>query len=110
MTMETVDSRLTRIGVFYDGNFFWYVSNYYAYVHHRKARLSISGLHEFIRDQVSKSEGIDGRYCQIVDAHYFRGRFSALEAQNRQKLFADRTWDDVLMREGVVTHYLPMTS
>jgi hypothetical protein len=27
------DSKLTRIGVFYDGNFFFHVSNYYHYSH-----------------------------------------------------------------------------
>ncbi len=106
--METVDTRMTRIGVFYDGNFFWHVSTYYNYAHPRKARLSIKGLHEFICEQVSKSESVDKRYCQIVDAHYFRGRFSAQQADERQKLMTDRVWDDVLMREGVVTHYLPM--
>jgi cold shock CspA family protein/uncharacterized LabA/DUF88 family protein len=108
--METVDSRLTRIGVFYDGNFFWHVSTYYNYVHWRRARLDIKGLHEFIRNRVSKSEDVDPQYCQIVDVHYFRGRFSAHQAQARQALMADRQWDDVLMREGVITHYLPMTS
>jgi hypothetical protein len=31
-------------------------------------------LHEFVRHQVAESEGCDVKYCQIVDAHYFRGR------------------------------------
>jgi cold shock CspA family protein len=43
-----------------------------------------------------------------VDAHYFRGRLPAHEAQSRQKLLTERLWDDVLMRQGVVTHYLPL--
>jgi cold shock CspA family protein len=102
-------SRLTRIGVFYDGNYFFRVSNYYNYSHSRRSRLSIDGLHAFIREQVAREEGVDPRYCQIVDAHYFRGRISAIEAQNRQKLLAERQWDDVLMRQGVVTHYLPLS-
>lgn len=100
--------KLTRIGVFYDGNFFFKVSNYYKYAHARRARISISGLHEFVRHQVSHEEGVEERFCQIVDAHFFRGRFSAKSAEERQQLYHDRVFDDILMGEGVVTHYLPM--
>jgi cold shock CspA family protein/uncharacterized LabA/DUF88 family protein len=100
---------LTRIGVFYDGNYFLHVSNYYNYVHPRKRRLSISGLHQFIRHQVATEEGIDPRHSQIVDAHYFRGRLNAQEASQRgNQLYYERVFDDILMSEGVVTHYLPL--
>ncbi|HXB70074.1 MAG TPA: NYN domain-containing protein [Candidatus Acidoferrales bacterium] len=102
------DSKLTRIGVFYDGNFFSHVSNYYHYSHDRKARISVAGLHEFIRHQVADSEGSDVKYCQIVDSHYFRGRPKAFEAEQRGVLLRERAFDDVLVREGVVTHYLPL--
>jgi cold shock CspA family protein/uncharacterized LabA/DUF88 family protein len=102
-------SRLTRIGVFYDGNFFSHVSNYYCYQHERRARLSVTGLHEFIREEVAKAEGVDRRYCQVVDAHYFRGRLSASAARDREVLMGERKWDDVLMRTGIVTHYLPLS-
>lgn len=106
--MNTTQSRLTRVGVFYDGNFFAHVSNYYVHKHDRHARISIAGLHEFIRNEVAKNEGTDARYCQIVDAHYFRGRLSAAEAEKRNALLGERAFDDVLMRAGVTTHYLPM--
>ncbi|MBC7446489.1 MAG: NYN domain-containing protein [Hymenobacteraceae bacterium] len=103
-----MDTKLTRIGVFYDGNYFLHVSNYYTYQHARHARLSVSGLHQFIRQSVATEEATDPRTCHIVDAHYFRGRLSAAEAQRANKLFADRQFDDILMKEGVVTHYLPI--
>ena len=103
-----MDTKLTRIGVFYDGNYFLHVSNYYTYQHSRHARLSVSGLHQFIRQSVAVEEDVDPRTCHIVDAHYFRGRLSAAEAQRANKLFADRQFDDILMKEGVVTHYLPI--
>lgn len=107
--MPTPTSRLTRIGVFYDGNYFLHVSNYYNYSHERRSRISISGLHAFIRQQVAKEEGVNERLCQIVDAHYFRGRLNAHEANQRgNQLFYDRLFDDILMSEGVVTHYLPV--
>lgn len=106
--MDSFDPKLMRIGVFYDGNYFYHVSNYYKYTHSRRSRLSIPGLHEFIRNQVAEAEGVDIRYCQIVDAHYFRGRLTAQEANDRQLLLAERTFDDILMREGITTHYLPL--
>ncbi|MBK7874008.1 MAG: NYN domain-containing protein [Saprospiraceae bacterium] len=101
--------KLTRIGVFYDGNYFLHVSNYYNYDHPRKKRLSIAGLHEFIRGQIAQDEDTDVRLCQIVDAHYFRGRLNAQEASQRGNvLYYDRVFDDILMSEGVTTHYLPL--
>lgn len=103
-------NRLTRIGVFYDGNFFSHVSNFYAYQHSRKARISIEGLHSFIRHRVADLEHTDHRYCQIVDSHYFRGRLTAAQARERdsEMLYRERIFDMVLISEGVVTHYLPL--
>ncbi len=107
--IENPDSKLMRIGVFYDGNFFAHVSNYYKYSHARKARISIPGLHEFIKGHAASLEGADVRFCHIVDAHFFRGRYSARDAQAKeQQLYNDRVLDDILMSEGVVTHYLPL--
>jgi cold shock CspA family protein len=101
-------NELLRIGVFYDGNFFFHVSNYYHYHHERRARISVGGLHEYVRHQVAESEGCDVRYCQIVDTHYFRGRPRAKDADQRGVLLKERLFDDVLVSEGVVTHYLPL--
>lgn len=107
--MQLVNTNLRKIGVFYDGNYFLHVSNYYNYTHHRKSRISISGLHEFIKHKVASLEEIDHRLCHIVDAHYFRGRISAQEAQEREGLlYYDRVFEDILMSESVVTHYLPI--
>lgn len=104
-----MNDALTRIGVFYDGNYFLQVSNYYAYGHPRQKRLSVSGLHEFIRHQVALEGEFDVRLCKIVDSHYFRGRLSASEASQRgDTLYWDRVFDDILMSEGVITHYLPL--
>lgn len=103
-------SPLLRIGVFYDGTYFSHVSNYYLYEHDRKARISITGLHEFIREEIAKLESLDKRYCQIVDAHYFRGRLSAKQAQAQDALYRDRQFDDVLIREGVTMHLLPVAA
>jgi uncharacterized LabA/DUF88 family protein/cold shock CspA family protein len=104
-------SSLVKIAVFYDGNYFYHISNYYNYVHERKSRISIKGLHGFIRRKVAELEGaaMGYKHCPIVDAHYFRGRLSASEASAKGKqLYYDRVFDDILMSEGVTTHYLPL--
>jgi len=106
-----MQDKMTRIGVFYDGNYFLHVSNYYNYDHPRKRRLSISGLHQFIKQEVAVEEQSSANLCQIVDAHYFRGRLSAQEAHQRGSvLYWDRVFDDILMSAGVTTHYLPLRS
>lgn len=109
MMQQTFDTKLTRIGVFYDGNYFFHVSNYYRYHHAQHARISIKGLHDFIRHEVAEKEQTDVRYCQIVDAHYFRGRLSATDAQEKDKLYGERVFEDVLINEGVTTHFLPLS-
>ncbi|MDZ4839567.1 MAG: NYN domain-containing protein [Bacteroidota bacterium] len=107
--MALAENTLTRIGVFYDGNYFLHVSNYYNYVNDRKRRISITGLHEFIKYRVAELEKIEPRLTQVVDAHYFRGRLNAAEANQRpNQLYFERVFDDILMSAGVTTHYLPV--
>jgi uncharacterized LabA/DUF88 family protein/cold shock CspA family protein len=104
-----MQTKLTKIGVFYDGNYFLHISNYYNYNHPKKNRISISGLHDFICYQTSQLEETKQHLCQIIDAHYFRGRLNAQEAsQKGNLLYYDRVFDDILMSEGVITHYLPV--
>lgn len=101
-------TKLTRIGLFYDGNYFLHVSNYYAFNHPRNSRLSLRGLHDFIRHQVAKLEDTEAEICQIVDMHFFRNRISAIDAQQRGNLlYYDRVFEDILTWEGVTIHYLP---
>lgn len=102
------DGKLIRIGVFYDGNFFYHISNYYNYEHERRSRLSIAGLHDFVCHSVADYEGTDPRFCQVVDAHYFRGRLNAFDAQESNRLLSERIFDDILIQENVTTHYQPL--
>ena len=95
-----------RIGIFYDGYYFYKISNYYKYEHERKSRISISGLHEFIRSKIARLTQMDVRRCQIIDAHYFKGRSSAKDLG--EKVQSERIFEDILMRENIVSHYLPI--
>lgn len=86
------------------------MSDYCRYHHERAARISIPGLHEFIRDEFAKHEHVDARFCNIVEAHYFRGRFSADDAERHDALLRERKFEDVLIRSGVTPHFLLMPS
>jgi len=103
------NNRLIRIGVFYDGNYLIHVSNYYQYSHTRKSRISIAGLHKFIRKQVAGLESVEERFCKIVDAHYFRGRLNANDALHQDDfILNERKFEDILGDEWVTTHFLPV--
>ncbi len=107
--MNKTSNPLVRIAVCYDGNFFSHVSNYYKYAHDVSSRISISGLHDFIRHSVATEEELPSiNFCPIVQSHFFRGRFSAKVADERQCLYNDRVFDDILMWEGVQVHYMPI--
>jgi uncharacterized LabA/DUF88 family protein/cold shock CspA family protein len=97
---------ILRIGIFYDGYYFYKVSNYYKYEHDKKSRISISGLHDFIRSEIAALTETDVRQCRSIDAHYFKGRSSAKELG--EKVQSERVFEDILMRENIVSHYLPL--
>lgn len=108
-----MDNQLKRIAVFYDGTFFQKIGQFYKYAHRRQSYLDQSGLHDFLRNRIAalESNGND-RLCQIVESHFFRGRFSLKSVQNKtdpqKTMEADRFQDQLLMHAGIVAHYYPM--
>ena len=99
---------LTRIALFYDGSYFMKTSQYFKKQLTRNAYLTFTGFHEYVRHKVAEKERRDVAFCQIVEAHFFRGRFSLTSAQQKQSLDDDRFVDQLLMYAGIVTHYYPM--
>jgi len=98
-----------KIGVFYDGNYFLHVSNYYNYFHALRQRLSLPGFHRFICRLVEEAEDAPLGAARVMSAHYFRGRLSAQEANQRgNQLYNDRVFDDILMSMGISSHFLPL--
>jgi hypothetical protein len=98
-------SRFIRIAVFYDGTFYSKLSAYYKYQHKRQSNLTFTGLHEFVRHKIAEKEEIDVAFCQIVEAHFFRGRFSLTATKAKKALESDRFVDQLLMYAGIVSHY-----
>lgn len=100
--------KLVRIATFIDGGYFDEVSKYYKFQHPRASRLNVGGVMEFIQEEVAAWENVDANFCQIVESHYFRGRFSTAKASEAGKLEDERRFDEVLMRAGVIQHYQPV--
>lgn len=100
-----------KIGIFYDGNYWTTVSNYYNFIHPLKARLNVSGLHNLIASEISTSFYESDEECYVTEAHFFKNRYSAQDAKDRgNQLYYDRIVDDILMYEGVLPHYIPVRS
>lgn len=104
----TMSEKIIRIGVFYDGNYLYHVSNYYVFHHRYRERLSISGLHDYIREALAQLENTRPEYCRIVDAHYFRGRYPTAISEQKGWIRGERIFEDVLMYNGVTTHFWPV--
>lgn len=110
MKANMPETKINRtIGVFYDGGFYAYVNDYYVYTHDRRAFISAPGLHEFICHEIGKHERVDAKYCQIMEAHHFRGQFFADDAGEHGGLHRDGKVEDSLSKAGVEFHSLPMS-
>ncbi|NUT91090.1 MAG: NYN domain-containing protein [Saccharothrix sp.] len=89
-----------RIGVFYDGTWFAYVSDYFATVHPRAARVSLDGFHDSLRWYVHTVVNRPLDECVVSEAHYVRGRIETPAV----------AFDAVLAAAGVVRHDMPLHS
>jgi uncharacterized LabA/DUF88 family protein/cold shock CspA family protein len=96
-----------KIGVFYDGNFVNHVSEYYAFRHPVKSRLSLKGLEEYVINQIATRKNIETHHCKVVESHLYKGRSTARAADERDVLYGERVFDDACMYDGITTHYLP---
>ena len=95
-----------RIGIYFDGHYFYKVSNYYKFDHSRQSRISIQGLRSYICGEVATRYDADANDCKVVEAHYFRGR--AIKSGSEKAIVGERFFEDALTKEGVDLHYLPL--
>ncbi|MGW6448548.1 NYN domain-containing protein [Lentzea sp. NPDC055074] len=87
-----------RIGVFYDGTWFAYLSDFYATAHPRGARVSLDGLHDAVRWYVHTETGRPLDECVVAEAHYVRGRIET----------PAESFDRALAAAGITRHDLPL--
>lgn len=84
--------------MFYDGTWFAHVSDFYATKHHRAARLALGGLHDSLRWYIHSAAGLDLDDCEVVQAHYVRGRSAT----------PSTAFDTVLANADVTRHDLEL--
>lgn len=103
----------TRIAVMIDGSYFNRVSNYYKFEHGTGRRLSLSGLLEFIRTATADMEDVSRIRTRVVEAHYFRGRYTLRDLDDRarsasfveESLRNDRVFDQILAASNITPHF-----
>ncbi len=91
------------IGVFIDGGYFAKIDE--GLNKKKMGRVNVSGLLKFIPELIGKRFGIDHKLLYITESHYYRGRFRAAEAKNRNLLLSEREFEDTLIENDIICHY-----
>ena len=91
------------IGVFIDGGYFAKIDEGLAASN--SGKVNVKGLLKFIPEMIARQFGIDQKTLYITEAHYYRGRFRASDAENRHLLLEERKFEDSLIENDIIFHY-----
>ena len=91
------------IGVFIDGGYFAKIDEGLA--KKKMGKVNVKGLFQYIPEMIASQFGIDRKLLYITEAHYYRGRFKATDAENRNLLFEERQFEDTLIENDIIFHY-----
>ncbi len=91
------------IGVFIDGGYFAKIDEGLA--KKKMGRVNLKALLKYIPEMIGKQFGIDRKLLYITESHYYRGRFRAKEAENRNLLLSERLFEDTLIENDIICHY-----
>lgn len=91
------------IGVFIDGGYYAKINEGLARTH--KGTVNLKNLLKVIPELIGKEYGIDRKILHVTEAHYYRGRFRAKDAEKRNLLLEEREFEDVLIENDVLCHY-----
>ena len=91
------------IGVFIDGGYFAKIDEGLA--RKKMGKVNVKGLFQYIPEMISRQFGIDRKLLYITEAHYYRGRFKASDAENRNLLLEERKFEDSLIENDIIFHY-----
>lgn len=92
------------IGVFIDGGYFAKIGEG---LQEKKTAsgVNVKGLFNFIPEVIARNFGIDRKLLYITEAHYYRGRFRAEDADDRNLLLSERKFEDTLIENDIIFHY-----
>ena len=91
------------IGVFIDGG-------YYAKINEGLEKVGLSpvnltNLFKFIPEIIAQKENLDPKKLYITEGHYYRGRYRADIAEDKDLLYKERLFEDSLIDNDVIFHY-----
>ncbi len=91
------------IGVFIDGGYFAKIDE--GLKQKNMGKVNIKALLQFIPELIGKQFGIERKLLYITESHYYRGRFRASEAEDRNLLLSERKFEDTLIENDILCHY-----
>ena len=89
------------IGVFIDGGYYAKINEGFG----GTRKVNLKGLLSFITGRIAKDENIERRHLSITECHYYRGRYRAEEARQKNLLLDERKFEDMLIENDVIFHY-----
>ena len=101
MTLAMAHETNYSVGVFIDGG-------YYAKINEGltgKNEVNLKGLLYYICNRISAEHDIERERLYITESHYYRGRYRANEAKNKNLLYCERKFEDMLIENDVIFHY-----
>lgn len=91
------------IGIFIDGGYYAKINE--GLQKQLSMKLDIKSLFQYLREKISGAYEIPTTDIQITEAHYFRGRYRAGDANEKHLLYSERAFEDTLIENDVVFHY-----
>jgi len=89
------------IGVFIDGGYYAKINEGFG----GTRKVNLKGLLCFITGRIAKDENIERKHLYITECHYYRGRYRAEEARQKNLLLDERKFEDMLIENDVIFHY-----
>lgn len=97
-----MNTNITSIGLSIDGGYYCKINDG---LYKSGYRLNLERLTKLIRTYIATKFGLETSQCLITESHFFRGRFRMPDAKKKQRLEADRAFEDTLIDNDVVFHY-----
>lgn len=96
------NTELISLGLSIDGGYYCKINDgLYKFGY----RLNLEKLSNYIRNSIAEKFGLEVSQCLITESHFFRGRFRMSDAKRKNRLEADRLFEDTLIENDVVFHY-----
>ena len=98
--MKTLN--IVSIGLSIDGGYYCKINDG---LYKAGYRLNLRKLTDYIRGRIAEKFGLEASQCLVTESHFFRGRFRMPDAKKKNRLEADRAFEDSLIKNDVVFHY-----